>query len=60
MKKHKCQFTALYAAMGLFAPRPQHAHQCLTCFDVLLVGEGHECDRDPKTHWRDDAVKETP
>lgn len=44
--EHKCKFTALYAPRG----ENEHAHQCLTCEDIILVGGSHECDRNPGTH----------
>lgn len=52
-RKHVCKFTALWAPMGSYSSTPRsHMHQCIECDDVILVGDGHACDRDPKTHTR--------
>jgi hypothetical protein len=45
-RSHTCMFTALYAPRG----QTEHAHQCTVCDDVIFVGDGKQCDREPKTH----------
>lgn len=53
LKKHKHEFTALWWHFGPHGRQDVHVHDCFRegC-DVVIVGEGRDCDGDAAKHRR--------